>query len=300
MKIQPSYQKPFVFALGLHVVLLIILIVKLPSWHYQYEGGGPQVKVVQATTVTATQVQQTMQAINAREQAHQQEVEDRLTVLKQQVEREKAQQQAQQQQALVEKQRQQQELQRLVVLKQEQLKHLEELRTKQEAEAALAALQQKKRDEIKIAEKKAAQKKANSAAQKLKALAARQRQLQEKMLAQQLAGETSQVKSDIQTTQMQGLVDKYKALIVAAIGQQWLVPSGVSKNLSVVYEIELAPGGVVLSVQLVKSSGNLALDQSAETAIYKASPLPVPKDPVAFDNFRDLHLTVSPKQIVNS
>ncbi len=181
------------------------------------------------------------------------------------------------------------------------------------AKAALMKAQQAAAQRVKMqqaaqaqqAAKVVAQQKAQQAAKALAlkkqhdALLQQQQRLQQQLMAQQLAGDSNQLQQ-IQAKQMQGIIDKYKAMILSAIGQNWLVPSGVDKNLSSVFDIQLAPGGVVISVTLVKSSGNDALDQSAQTAIYKTSPLPVPQDPVEFNNFRDLRLTVSPKEVVDS
>jgi len=52
---------------------------------------------------------------------------------------------------------------------------------------------------------------------------------------------------------------------------------------------------VVLEVSLTRSSGDSILDRSAQSAIYKASPLPVPSDTDAFNVFRDISLTVRPE-----
>ncbi len=54
---------------------------------------------------------------------------------------------------------------------------------------------------------------------------------------------------------------------------------------------------LVLEVNLMHSSGDSVLDRSAQTAIYKASPLPVPSDPATFELFRDISLTVRPENV---
>ena len=142
--------------------------------------------------------------------------------------------------------------------------------------------EQLKRQQIakkKAVEKKLAEEKAKKqAAEKAKQLAEQKKQQQEKRLAQ-IAGE----------------VDKYKALIIQSISRQWLIPEDVDRTLSAKFIIKLAPGGVVLDVKLTKSSGDAVLDRSAQTAIYKASPLPVPEESDVFDEFRELHLTVRPE-----
>jgi colicin import membrane protein len=97
---------------------------------------------------------------------------------------------------------------------------------------------------------------------------------------------------------MQGEVDKYKALIIQSIAQYWIVFDNITDSgIYCQLLVRVAPGGEVLSVVLVRSSGNPVLDRSAQTAVWKASPLPVPSDPALFDTFRELNLTARPKGI---
>jgi colicin import membrane protein len=107
----------------------------------------------------------------------------------------------------------------------------------------------------------------------------------------------AEVKKQQQMAAQQQQMDGYKAQILSLIQSHWRIHE-LNKNLSCVYRIEIAPGGMVLSVTLVKSSGNTALDQSAKVAILQSSPLPVPNDPALFESFRELVLTVSPKSFV--
>ena len=129
-------------------------------------------------------------------------------------------------------------------------------------------------------------------------LKSEQKALQDKLLKQQLSSEQNRL-AKTQSSQLRGLVDRYKVQILQQIGQYWIVPGSANKDLSCIYLIELAPGGVVINVKLLRSSGNSALDRSARVAIYKASPLPVPKDDALFGNFRAVRLTVSPKTVVS-
>ncbi|HEU5281303.1 MAG TPA: cell envelope integrity protein TolA [Gammaproteobacteria bacterium] len=98
----------------------------------------------------------------------------------------------------------------------------------------------------------------------------------------------------------QGIVNKYKALIIQAISEKWLVPPQSNKKLSSELLIRLAPGGVVLDVSVTKSSGDPALDSSARAAVLKASPLPVPPDAGAFESFRQFVLKVKPENVMDS
>ena len=119
--------------------------------------------------------------------------------------------------------------------------------------------------------------------------------LNAKALQQQMKREQQRLASERQQTQ--GIVDKYKALVLQAISQQWLLPANVDKKLYAELLIRVAPGGVVLDAQLIKSSGDVTLDRSARAAVFKASPLPVPKEPDAFEAFRQFILKVKPELI---
>ena len=114
--------------------------------------------------------------------------------------------------------------------------------------------------------------------------------LQKQLLAEQKAA----------GAKVQGEVNKYKALILQAISERWLVPPNVDKQLYTLLLIRLAPGGSVLDVQITRSSGVLALDRSARDAVYKASPLPVPDESSSFDQFRQFVLKVKPEDLVSS
>ena len=52
------------------------------------------------------------------------------------------------------------------------------------------------------------------------------------------------------------------------------------------------PGGDVLDIAIVKSSGNVLYDTAIERAIRSAQPLPVPSDPELFGQFRSLTLNI--------
>lgn len=126
----------------------------------------------------------------------------------------------------------------------------------------------------------------------------KQQQIAAEKKRQQLAMEKQQRLAKQQ--KINGLVNKYKALIVNSIGQNWILPENVDKSASCQFEIKIAPGGTVLNVKLTRSSGSPILDRSAQTAIYKASPLPVPSDPDAFTIFRLVRLTVRPENSINN
>lgn len=92
-----------------------------------------------------------------------------------------------------------------------------------------------------------------------------------------------------------GIVDEYKARIVAAIKRnvnRQLCGSGKPK---LVFAISLMPTGEVSGTpRLVQSSGMPACDDAVMRAILKSQPLPLPPQAELFAQFRDLTLTFRP------
>lgn len=117
----------------------------------------------------------------------------------------------------------------------------------------------------------------------------------EQEFAKELKSLTQKTKvSKIPSAKMQGIVDKYKALILQAISEQWIVPQNANKNLTTQLLIRLSSDGTVIDVQLVKSSSDDGLDRSARAAVFKASPLPVPDKADEFEPFKEFILKVKP------
>jgi colicin import membrane protein len=114
------------------------------------------------------------------------------------------------------------------------------------------------------------------------------------------ATELSQKVSDSHKAEGQsGEIDKYKQMIIQTISRKWLISDTENKELACLLLVHLAPGGIVMNVELLKESGDLNLDRSATNAVMKASPLPVPENAELFDNFRTLRLTFRPQGILS-
>ena len=177
------------------------------------------------------------------------------------------------------------------------------LALKQQADAKKAADQLAQlQPQQKQAAQQLAQTQAQAAASAKKAVDAQQQALaaqkaadakraaqQQQALATQKAATTAAT-----NTQMQNEINRYVGLITQAIQAQWTQLPGVDQQkLATTMLIRLAADGTVLQVQNVGSSGNPALDRLALTAVYKASPLPVPSDPALFASFRELKVQFS-------
>ena len=90
----------------------------------------------------------------------------------------------------------------------------------------------------------------------------------------------------------------YEADLMARIVSQWSRPPSARNGMSCDLRLALVPTGELVSVTLVRSSGNAAFDRSAELAVRRAAPFQVPEDPAVFDAyFRSVTVTFSPNDL---
>jgi len=92
---------------------------------------------------------------------------------------------------------------------------------------------------------------------------------------------------------------------VAAFGAvAWAIKEQISKNwsepgdfsgLSVAFLVKVDRSGNVLSIRMTRSSGNARLDESAENAIFKASPLPFPDEERFYEYLKEFNFIFKPE-----
>lgn len=92
------------------------------------------------------------------------------------------------------------------------------------------------------------------------------------------------------------VVDEYTGKIAARIRSRIVMPTGIPDDARAEFAVTLLPGGRVLNVRLLKSSGYALYDDAVERAIIKAEPLPLPPDPMLFNRFREMKLGFRPKE----
>jgi colicin import membrane protein len=170
-----------------------------------------------------------------------------------------------------------------------------ELEAKQKAEQAAkqkaeAERKHKAEQEAKRKAEAERKRKAELEAKRKAAAEAEAKRRDEQALQSQLAAEQERMEAG----RVQGIVDQYIAYIQDRIQRSWLRPQGSAEGLSCVVQVSLIPGGDVARVQIVRGSGDPVFDRSVETAVYKASPLPLPPDAALFKHFRTLRLIFKP------
>ncbi len=256
-----SYRLPFTIAITGHLLLIVLLFFSFPQARVHWRDvRQTKKKPVNATVIDPKLLEQQVAAIHAEEQKKQQAQRKHLAAIEQQT------------------------------LRATRKRHQEEQRLRAIKKARQRLKQQQ------LAEQRAAKQKALAAKKQLQA---KQQALEDQRLAQQLAQERKRLSTQqksLQTAQTQGQIDRYRAQILQVIENNWHPPQQNAK-LSCVMIAHIAPGGVVTSVDIARSSHDAALDRSAQAAIYKSSPLPVPKDPMLFDAFRHLRIKMSPQDV---
>lgn len=88
--------------------------------------------------------------------------------------------------------------------------------------------------------------------------------------------------------------DAYRFAIQQKIARNWVRPANAEVGLECTIKVQQLPGGQVVNVSFGACNGDATIKRSIESAVYKASPLPAPRDPSVFD--RNLTLLFKPEE----
>ena len=178
---------------------------------------------------------------------------------------------------------------------------------REQAEAAERDARREQAARDKVAAAKAAAEKA-AAAKAAKDKAAREKAEQDRVAKQQAADEAraraareaevrralAAEEEEMAATARSGVQDEYRALLSQAIERSWLKPPSARAGLACTLYVTQVPGGAVTDVRLGSCNGDEAVRESIVNAVYRASPLPPPRDPRAFE--RRLEIVFRPKE----
>jgi colicin import membrane protein len=79
------------------------------------------------------------------------------------------------------------------------------------------------------------------------------------------------------------------------VNRSWIRPISTKSGLKCRIRVRLMSDGTVIEAEVISSSGDEIFDRSAENAVNKASPLPVPQDKELFaKSFRSFTFTFDP------
>jgi colicin import membrane protein len=167
-------------------------------------------------------------------------------------------------------------------------------------ERAKAEKKRKATEKKKAAEKKKekeALKKKEEALKKKKAAEAKKKSEAEKKrkAAEEKAREAAETEAQLERDEQEA-VSAFGALawaIQQQVSSNWSEPGDFS-GMSVSFLVKVDRDGNVISVTITKESGDARLDESAENAIFKASPLPFPTEPRYYEYLKEFNFVFKP------
>jgi len=161
-----------------------------------------------------------------------------------------------------------------------------------------AEAEKKKKLEAEKKKKLEAEKKKKLEAEKKKKLEAEKKKkaeaVKKKKEAERKKREAEQVQRERDEQEAVSAFGAVAWAIQEEVRTNWNPPAGDFEGFSVLFTIRVDREGNVTSVTMVRSSGNARFDESAENAIYKASPLPIPGEPRFYEYLKEFDFKFSP------
>ncbi|MGR6035325.1 MAG: cell envelope integrity protein TolA [Candidatus Nitrosoglobus sp.] len=152
---------------------------------------------------------------------------------------------------------------------------------KQQAEAKRRLEEEKRQAEV--AKRKAEEERKEAEAARRRAEdARRQQELQASIDAEQ------------STAQAKAAIERFIPQLQMRVQRYWIRPPSARDNMVAVLQVELLPSGDVRDVKIVESSGDRTFDRSAQAAVYRASPLPLPTDSAAAAKLQSFNFKFCP------
>jgi len=298
-----------IFSVSVHALLLVMLVISF-DWTPKPEVIAKKPNVVKAVAVDANKVKAELDKLRQAEKRKQKQEQDRIARLKRaeqqakrkRVEEEKRIAKLKKQQAVLKKKRvaeekkRKAEQQRLAKLKKQQAaakkKRVAEEKKRKAEQARLAKLKKEqaalKKKQAEAEKKRIAAEKKRKAEEKKRLAAEKKRKQEAAQRQQELARQLEAEERAQAEAKANREIDRYLVLIRQKVARNWLKPAGSSKGLVSKVKVRLIPGGEVIDVKIIKSSGNAVYDRSVEGAVRKASPLPLPKDPAIAARMYDI------------
>jgi colicin import membrane protein len=273
------------YAVLMHIVLLVLLVFSL-DWTPKISRPAGQKVPIEAKLIDQRQLDAV--AERKREEARKAEEAER--------------QQALEAQRRIEAERKRKAEAERKQKAEAEAKRKAELAAQQKAEAerkrkAEAERKQKAEAEAKRKAELEARRKAEAEAKrKAEAEAKRKADLEAKRKAEEAARARAEaeLQAQLEAERVQSVLGEYIGYIADKVERSWLRPPGSPGGLKCTVNVKLIPGGDVVSARVVQSSGDAVFDDSAEKAVLRASPLPVPDDPSVAGHFRDFNFVFKP------
>jgi colicin import membrane protein len=271
-----------VFTVVVHVLVFGFLIISF-DWSVPPPAPVSQAKPVEAVVVDENKVKAQMEKLRRQEEdkKKQQAALDRKAK-----EAERKRKAEERRIAELKKKRAAEEKQRKA-----EAARLARLRKEKEALAQKQAEEAKRLAKLEAERKAEEERKRQAAAEKKRKAEEAERKAREEELRQQLEAEERAA----QEAKARSEIAKYVAYIRQKVTRNWLKPIVDTRGLKCTVNVKLIPSGEVVGVTIVHGSGNALFDRSVESAVRKASPLPLPEDPALVNRMRDINFVFNPE-----
>jgi len=197
----------------------------------------------------------------------------------------------------VDKKRQQEAKKRKAQEKEKQKKLQEKKRQQKLAKKERRRKEQEAKKQLEK-ERKAAKEKKRKADQKAEQESMRKKEAKRLSELEKLRAQETQRLESLEYSEEQNIISQYRVAIQQQVQRTWSRPPSARTGMQSVLKITMIPGGEVISVSVVESSGNAAFDRSVEQAVRRAGILPVPPDAAIFDrHFRTIELIFRPEDL---
>lgn len=277
----------FALSLGMHLLLASLLFLSFEKTIFVPEAPSEPQEIIEATVVTDKALRQEISRLEAKEAEKKAAEEARLEAI------------ATKERLAKEKREKEEQLALELEKKNEQLKiEAEQKRLAMEKEEKEREKKRKLEEEqlAKIQKEKEALKKKAEQEKKAKELAEKKKAEEEakQASAQKKTNETGQNQNNVKLNHDE--ITRHAQLIRNKINQNWRQPLGMDiKGLTCKISVKLLPTGEVVDARVIESSGSLELDRSAELAVHKSSPLPMPSNEDVAKVFRQFTFTFRPE-----
>jgi len=283
---------------GVHVfVALVLLFAEFNSTPPKPTPVAASIaKPIKATVVDGKQIQQQIDRIKKKKaDEERKKLEAKRKAAAEKKRREQAAKRKKEQERLKKKKEQERKAAAAAKRKREKAaaekRRQDELKRKAREKKAAEEKARRKKEQEK-AKKEAERKRKQAAERKRKEKEARERAEQERVMQQQMAEEMAQ-RQQARQRQVQSELDRYRGLIYQTIRRNLLSDRSTMEGKSCKLTISLASSGFVTNV--VAGKGDKVVCDAATRAIYKATTLPVSKDPAIFAQMNKISLTFAPE-----
>ncbi len=298
MKLRFNGTQGFILALLIHIVVIGLLFFSIGSENaIKPQTSDAEPKIIDAVVIDHNKIKAEKQKLEDAEKKKLAEQERRK-----QEARDVEKKRKEEERRLEDLKKQQKELEQKRIAEEQKLKQAEQDRKQQEIQKKAEQEKLKKEAEKKRLEQEAIKKeeeqKRKEEAARLKAEkeaeAQAKKEAEEKRKAEEAQKQRDAEIAAEEAARAKEIAGGFFGKIATQVGRNFNI-SGFQPGLTCVLEIKMVPGGDVVSVRVVGSSGDERFDRQAEIAAQKASPLPVPDDIKIFNQyFRTIKFRFNP------